>query len=148
MKNKINSFADLVDKLYYLSKDILGILAGVNIDDYNANLIIPEPYSESVTFKTSVPFFTITNAPSFFHIYDLRNPNKFFSYDHKGDLIYHNTKNNKKIINRLILKNPTYDQIYEFLYYHFIHPLTLSLLNVKPSYLKVVNNIYKGRKIK
>jgi len=79
-----------------------------------------------------------------FKIFKQNNNEQYFLYTDKGNLCYTNDYIKDKGValhNRIILEKPTYDEVYDFCYTYYVHPLTLN----KDKY-KSINKIFKRKR--
>lgn len=134
MKEKIDSLVRLTQ---LISDNLLkgnNLTVSLDTDIHEKPCVIFDG-SDTVTY--SIPGCPVTG----FKVFKENNGEKYFLYDDKKDLCWHNSSKNDE---RVILTAPTYDQVYEFLYNYYICPL--NMLSAKPSYLEIINNIYKRKK--
>ena len=130
MEEKIDSLARLTQLLSNdLFKDI-NLTVSLDTDIHEKPCVIFDG-SDTVTY--AIPGCPVTG----FKIFKENNEEKYFLYDDKKNLCWHNNKNN----GRVILTAPTYNQVYDFLYSYYTCPLLLN----KDSY-NCLNNIYKRKK--
>lgn len=81
-----------------------------------------------------------------FKLFEGNNNKQYFIYTDKKNLCYTNDQIEDKGIglhNRIILKKPTYDEVYDFLYKYYICPLTL-----KKEQYKSLNKIFWRKNVK
>lgn len=78
-----------------------------------------------------------------FKLFEGNNNKQYFIYTDKKNLCYSNDDKSIAIHNRIILKNPTYDEVYDFLYKYYTCPLTLK----KEQYISL-NKIFRRRNVK
>lgn len=137
-----------MDKITNLAK--LTQLLSNNLKDYNIILQTllntnkaKEPrviFDGTDTVTYIIPGCDITQ----FKIFKQNNNDQYFLYTDKKNLCYTNDCIRDKGValhNRIILKNPTYDEVYNFLYTYYVYPIALN----KDEY-KNINKIFKRRR--
>lgn len=141
---KIESIEELAETLSnnLIKKNIKDTIVLQTIIDTTKSKEPSVVFNGEDTVTYVIPGCSITE----FKLFKETNEKQYFLYTDKQNLCYTNDNIKDKGIalhNRIILKKPTYDEVYDFLYKYYICPLTLN----KEKY-KSLNKIFRRRNVK
>ena len=132
---KIKTIDELLEKLSKLYKYDVWVHAHMQKKQSKHEAFGISIDHNTITFtlesSNEIPFIDISKGRSL----------KSFRYFDKSNLYYSNFNS---IENRPILYKPTYDQVYEFIFYQYVCPLAIE--ETMRSYDNCKNNIYKRKK--
>lgn len=132
---KIKTIDELIEKLSKLYKYDIWVHAYIQKKHSKHSICDVDIDHNTVTFRlessNEIPWIDISKGRSL----------KSFRYFDKNNLYYSSFN---EIKNRLILEKPTYDQVYEFIFYQYVCPLAIE--EIMRSYDNCKNNIFKRKK--